>query len=547
MIELLLSYGLIMTTIFFLAALGIRYLRDHFAKPIKSVHASLLADMAFNKDANGAELKQLFAQHTGNPDSRGLLLSCSMVANKFLQLLKVVSPSVQVVTEFCYHDAKHCTSTFKFVGRLGNTILIRIGWHPQDFRDNQDRVRFVGNGFNLADWVSGKRGELRFEHTSSIEMVYSSTIEQDNQDIEDVKNLLDKCEVTRQEYITSEVRARLYQLTKRNGNYRIESYYQDVDDYGNDYLDLAYEPVEMEYDGVNYKIPMGKAIPLIGMVVNDQQNVIMFGSPGTGKTRLGEVIQYRLTREYPDTNIIVINAGSFAELQSAETMAQFKQALADHIEDGEKTIIYIDEAETLLKSENNLHTADNSLMLQLMDGSLSRALNCSVILMFNAKPSQLNPALFRAGRTGMVINLTALKAERATRLVEDLKLRLTDKVYNKAKFEKILATENKLLGSDIVYAEVGEATLADVYGCFQSRDTKAAIHNAIREIQGLPPLPIASKPKISTEEVPSNVVTSRRIVNTEEIVALVATKLQPMDGKKKHHNHGKRHHNHPKK
>lgn len=493
-----------------------RIIVQELRKPKKSFMA-FLGD-AIQGQQGDRTLINRYIETTGDSKYAVLMLSKVYVTEKLLAALKQAYPTARMLSQVCDINRKNCEFTYELRSKNGEVFILRFNSEDHRLRDNKERLQFVSNSFEITDYEFTAN---KVNFVFSMEIVHGAHIEYHHDDLLDLQDVLTSCEA---DYINYPVEmlspVRLHRLARALGGLTVQPYHRDITPQDAEMLNVAYEEVAIDFHGERHSLPMSDAVDWMVSALSAGENVYMFGETGVGKTRLSEEIQLRVVNSDPDTNCIQVTTSMLSDIKSIGGLDAFVNALQAQASKGIKNILVFDEAESALEAGvSGVHTELNSLMLQLLDGSIRRDLNLTCVLIFNAKPNKLNPIAFRRGRAGVMIELKPLGKERAVKLTKILQGKIANKVFDNAMFEK-LVTEQNFLSNGTMYAGANEITLADVYACFMDRDTRAILIEALRRKAGIvipkrekkpvaeviadaEPSPTKAKPKaVITEEEP---------------------------------------------
>lgn len=239
-------------------------------------------------------------------------------------------------------------------------------------------------------------------------------------------------------------------------------------------LDLNYAPCEIEFEGEKGTATMSEIMELMPICIDNRENLLVFGDPGTGKTILAEFVLYHAKQVLEEkVKIFYIPANIIEKILTPEFGVFFPKIFDQKV----KNLIFIDECQRLLAS--NFGVSDSPL-LEMMSGSQKELYNLSFVLAFNSNLKDLDRAIFRSGRAGMIIQLRHLQEEQARKkLAQLIDTCPPTHFIDQPRFEKLLATDNYYFeGDDIPYAHAGEMTLADIYSCKISK----AKHDVLKDI-----------------------------------------------------------------
>lgn len=359
----------------------------------------------------------------------------------------------------------------------GETIMISFQEHNTNAFVNHDnnKPRFKSESLNLKKLYNNY--DIRV--ITNLEVVMPKSMEGvRHEDIKLLSRIIDnhsletiKYEKKKSSKITT------FRITSdKEGNLNIRPTTQPMEITPN--INLAYEPVSIEFDGEKRDIKMSDAVRLSSEFAIKGMSTFIFGKMGTGKTRLMEYIQNHLQENYVGVRILVLTASVLENLKSPNGLQSLVESFKDDYMDDVVNVICIDEAEEALTSDHNgIHSSTSSMLLQMMDGSLQKLLGCSIIAVFNAEPHQLNKNLFRRGRVGIQMNCTPLTKERAEKFVKQYRMEKPHLRFSKKMFETLVSEDNVDV-SGTVYAPAGTITLADLTkGCF----TEPAVQDLLLE------------------------------------------------------------------
>lgn len=442
---------------------------DYFKRFPKKASTAIFRTLS--KDSRN-EVVDMWASIVGGPYN-SKINDNSFVVDKFFSMLQL-----NFKGEFCTRlctDRNSCNTIYKITE--GQKIaLISVNYSEQLVVDHKGRDAFKAN-FDISEYAQNDKVSLAYGYELVSDLDYNDPF------ILNIQGLVKECEAERIFYFNeTSATVTLYKLKFGAMGIRFDPFKLELPEFTTDYMDAAYSDAKVEYGGESHGLKMSKIFNLVKKTIAMGGNISIFGSPGSGKTTLLENLAASLTRGTERYKVLMVPANVVAALKSPDNVAALINEVAQEREMGYKVILIIDEAEMLLaKSENGVHSENNTFMLQLLDGTLKKELGVATVLVFNTKIENLNPALFRAMRMAMVpIYLTPLDEDRARNLVKQLKRSLPGKVFDSAKFESILKNENALTDGT-VYANQGEISLADVYSCFLDQDFRAMLLSYIRE------------------------------------------------------------------
>lgn len=396
--------------------------------------------------------------------------------------------SVELVNGMC--SGGYCNYIYRLTSSMKNVFFIQLNANPINLKDGKGRPRYfsaeepIVEGESIADGVSVLR---------------SSYLGPTHSDVINLETCLAMATVERIQYVDEKPNSiNVVRMMSGAMGYMLKKVNQSIHNYNVDTLQNRYSPVKFTYSGEEHEIPMNKALPIMISTVTQGENIAIFGQPGVGKSSLANIL-YREITKYAIAPII-LTTSLIKEWADSGRLSSAIDCIRSQYPMDTRIVFIIDEAETLLKaSADNIHTEEQAVMLQLLSGDLKESLNCTTILIFNAKPELLNPAIFRGKRIGLQVELKPLSAISGLRVAEEIRVDQPDLVFDKEKFNKLCNAINTFPNGQ-VYADRNEITLADIYTCFQARDIRRQILEAIRAASGKPML-TASRSRGNTKEV----------------------------------------------
>lgn len=250
--------------------------------------------------------------------------------------------------------------------------------------------------------------------------------------------------------------SKMYTLGKRGDMYvlRETSFnYRDLPDVE---VDLCYEPSTVFLDKQYDRVPMSEVLAIQTDMLKNGKNVFVLGPAGVGKTTLcGSVWAKLVDAGYM---IVKLDYDSIDGPQSAVQTA-LEEQITPYLVDGVyKGVVYVvDEARALFNEQRH-----SDVLLDLMDGIRKREdFPMSVMISINAEAKELDPTLFRAGRTHMAVSLTYLSGQRAHALVKHIRQTRPDLMFNQPILEDLLKNGKKI--ENTVIHPAGVISSADIW------------------------------------------------------------------------------------
>lgn len=197
--------------------------------------------------------------------------------------------------------------------------------------------------------------------------------------------------------------------------------------------------------------------------------ILMYGPPGTGKTLIARAVAGEL-----DAKFFNIDAADIKDKYYGQTEQNLKEVF-NLARNFERSVIFLDEAESLLSKRGNRQSSKVTTFLSLADG-LEKNNNCLLLLAATNRPWMIDEAALRPGRfdTHIFVGLPDLVARE--KIIE---LNMKDvPVSERVSFQMIAEKAGGYSGADL--AQVSYR--AKLFAARREKEKKAANNNAIEKV-----------------------------------------------------------------
>jgi proteasome-associated ATPase len=160
------------------------------------------------------------------------------------------------------------------------------------------------------------------------------------------------------------------------------------------------------------------------------KGILLYGPPGCGKTLIGKATAYNLTKAFNERTgqklkeyFMLINGPQILNMWLGETERQIReifQTAREKAKDGHLVFIFIDEAESLLRTRSNSRGGSfiqNTVVPQFaaeMDGLV--ALENVVVMLTSNRPDYIDPAILRPERIDRKVKILRPDRESAEQI-----------------------------------------------------------------------------------------------------------------------------------
>lgn len=381
---------------------------------------------------------------------------------------------IELAHSECDLSGKYCYNIYKLTDNKKRVIFVAGEEATQYAKDAKTRniFNFVeDSGMDITDFYTS---ENDIKIVSDLEIICPVAA---NEIYEDLTKILEVIEIERVDYmdVDNTSNASVYRLNDgMNPLYRV---WMKVRPMKQEHVNALYAPIKCKLGTEQVAIKAFDAKKIAVDSLKQGENLYINGTFGTGKSSFATLIQHDLSMS-KDCRVIIIPAEQFAELYQSGRSQKLVNALAPDptSESAVRNIIFIDEAELLLKPQNANAVA---MLRQMLDGDMKQQMNLAVCLVFNAEPSNFDSGIFRKGRVQLEYTINPLEAEQAKKAVNVLRAAMPQKIFSADKFNQVLRVVNTL-PNGIKYAGINEITLADVVDCFHRKSYQAAILESLR-------------------------------------------------------------------
>lgn len=464
---------LILVALTFVGVVTIKYLIKFLSKEWNQRRNIKIHSTMISGENSSGKLALLWSSSTDNKNSLVNDAIETFVVERFLE--KLSENFIVVVHSAVCWKRTYCTYIYDLTSRTTNQkFFIQFQSYVANLVDTTKDNRpnyFAPNGIFEGDSIS-----------DGYSIAHSALIPNDHPDIVSVDGAINYALCERIQYPPEEMQdVYVNRLIRGNLGYRIHSTKQPMPFYNNELLDLSYTPINFKLLGESHQLPLSKAMPILIKMLSQGDNIGIVGSPGTGKSTLMDIIQQECHSQllFP----VVLTSSIISEWRDPARLSEAIEVIQNQ-SFGKTVIFFLDEAETLLgKSTDGTHTEIQTVLLPLLSGSIRDTLNCATVLVFNADPATLNPAIFRAGRLDqdMLIALRPIPTENAEKLASIIRTNTPELVFDRSLFHQIAAQPNKFVDGT-QYAGPNEIALADLYKkAFMPMDRRRLLLDAVRK------------------------------------------------------------------
>jgi energy-coupling factor transporter ATP-binding protein EcfA2 len=250
-----------------------------------------------------------------------------------------------------------------------------------------------------------------------------------------------------------------------------------------DLLGNSYEKARINISGNLHAVPMNLTTEFIQDLIKANENVMVLGSTGTGKTTLcGDIIQGL----DPKTTVVAkLDYATLVELQKPEGRAALSSFVQRMKSWGKKQVVYwIDEGQAISGATREV----NAALLELMEGANKNlGLPSATLVAINAQEKDLDPALL--SRCRHLVTLLPLSRDMAIRLREKIKHARPDLSFDHKQFDKSFNDKT-------IYSPQESITLREVWACFQPKSRSEKWSEALKayKVQPVSRQPVPQPP-----------------------------------------------------
>lgn len=480
------------------------------APVMRAVYTSAMVQAADNADQAKLNLATFMAQAEASGGFHHRTLQGLLLADHLFNRLdsKIIGDYlVEKEVTFCDIKKINCSVSAKLTGPLGNVIYMSYETALTRLVDTQDRNVFVVNdqSANPRDYIVDKNNNV---HTvRSVKFIFTNTIDDSHPDVAGLTKLLENSKMEAVRYEIDRKASGIsytYKLADIQGEIGlIQSSFQ-MRYLDNDEINRTYADIPIVYNDLKKEILPSDALDIMILTLLNKGNVQITGPMGTGKSTMSLVLQQRLAEmgarivTIPASQITELGTSKFStgltKLFSRRSSLIAEELLGDglSIEDEKpenQLVFVIDQAENPLRKHTGGHTVDNTILLEMLDGRISKETGCSVLMIVDTSVDEINEFAERANRQHFVATLRPLPEAKALQAVEVMKKTMPNHVFNESEFyAKLKSTtwnsENTRTRKEV--SKSGFLTLAEVAACFRPKEVTDVITNAIRRASGEP-------------------------------------------------------------
>lgn len=190
-------------------------------------------------------------------------------------------------------------------------------------------------------------------------------------------------------------------------------------------LDDLYEKFKLHTGAEDFEVPASLFLEhYLDMTLQDRSienclNIHIKGDAGVGKTRFIEHLRCKIDERDHDAHIITANATEFAVmLRYRENLSRVYSELNSFNRNAPIYLI-IDEGDKFYNTDHK--TTEQSMFLELLDGSLAREFPMHIIMISNLTEEKLPPYFERAGRIDFTVTIPPTSLGKIQHIVNDAK------------------------------------------------------------------------------------------------------------------------------
>lgn len=460
-----------------------------------------------------------FYLQTGEQDSAVYYQRGYLSYTLLMEFLNSAGFKTKVRQSYCsYGNPQDCSIVLELTAPNGNISFMAF---RKGFRMafNSKGLPFYKAQYHSIDGLVDKDDLI--EVIEGLQIGYSASLDNDNPMVKLIAEAIEIANLEVQyHYEGDEERMTIYRLSySQLTGYNLQSTHRRLRENDIEELNTLYSPVEIPFGNETWTIEAGDAVEITVAALLNKQNIAFEGGAGIGKTYMADQVAKRIGDA--GARVIFAPEALIRELSNVEKRSAFINLLMPPEGIEVQNILVIDQAELLLAGDENtgFHSEINTMMLDLMDGDLSKQLNLSLLLIYNHDSSKLNRKMFRPGRMGYVFKFKPLSREQAAKANKLVAKLYPDKVFDFKAFEGLLSRKTDDSG-------VNEITIAELINCYMDKAQHDMVIDLIRAA--------AAKFKKPFTAQPAQQVTDFFTMATESVAKNSAARIQLPNKMKKH-------------
>lgn len=325
----------------------------------------------------------------------------------------------------------------------------------------QDQISYVGEE-GLTPWIN-EEGMIEYANSVNILVPIEDCDEECRADIGlKLRELLKECkfDIARRTKLGSgQTEVTTFVLTESESGLHFSDTTIVTEHMSPALLGVSYPPPILQIGNSKFNPPMHEALPFITTLLGDGKNLVILGKTRTGKTSLTKEIIFQMVAQFQSTAIVQLDYAAISQLETARGKSAMLK-LVDRAKIMNLNLLFvIDEGQTIAHGDH----PKLAFLLELMNGLANPAITQSVLVSLNAEAKDLDQALLGPGRAHVIMELDALPAQQALKVVKQIQTDNEDLTFSASKFEEQLNAQTP-------YSNVGHIALGEIWECFTKTD-----------------------------------------------------------------------------